>query len=1332
MQKQSMQPWYTRTFAGGARGSDLLKTYEPKLGEIKSDALRVFQPRQFEYHPALEGMILFGTLKGEAVAVNMLSNQLVHYFSSGLSVNKDDPLLGLCWYRRHHNLFVTGSSTGVIRSCSIGGNLSSNDGLASPERKRSSRLNILGTLGVSLATDNQKIVEFDLFEKLTSVHINCDDTMLLASGYSHDVRLSDLCTQQTISDLKGIHADHINISRFSNHSPYLFATSSFDRTVKMWDSRIATHSIWTQTDSDKGESSPTKPRPLYSCNSRKGHVMVCFSPDDTYLLASAVDNEITQFLALDGRCHLKLEMPEHGLEDNFTRAYYTASGAKILSGSSEEQVVRLHCALTGQLVEEAEMYPGRRHPSLYIQSLRGDPFQENKFSVLVNYRDPTYPLEIVTIDMDRDPNGQKLPAKFGQGHGLHSSTLLKKALYQSLHVGPQASWAQLIDSNFSGQCSQITKDGSTLNPDTTVRCFEVHTALVQDQCSMPSVEAKVCFLAHAAILAARCSVLKDLLQASSEGLSLSTDAEAGPQKYKVDLPKQISGQSFVAVLDYLYTDSLVFEEDMLFIKKRGKTTLVPECLTDLSKSMMRLDWAEGVAHAALALKLPHLFSLAVADMAKIVSVDTITSILDISERIGATQLKSYCEYYLAVHHDVLGSRKNSIPDPFMHQIEQRRRNLTEPGIPAETDEITHVGLESSQPSLLSPLAATMGHTLTPMFYGSIIFLVGGGNTHQYHPCRHLPLYNANTSVWGKIFTQGEAPQVLIYHTATPLEKTNPTSMFVYGGSNHRPNSTEIGGADFGWELDCELLYWKRISLQGDTPEPRTRHSMVAMYPEDRDFGRQRPHFVRAPSDLYVHDASLDVNLILFGGYSHASTTALADVKVLNCHRTSSGDLQCLWMQHSISGLAPSSRLAHTCEALPLSSSEGGFRMIGFGGVGATLLHNDVFSLRCGDISHLLWEEVQCTGTAPGQRYGHTMTAVPDKNQFIVHGGTTVVATLHDIFLLELEEATMHHGISFIWTAIQVAGNPQPCPRSRHSACSFGTGVLILGGSNEAFNQTADDAEDDSEIISSQHVDTEIYFLTPPEPSDGAEEQHLEWDWRRCTSKTFDPGCEPTIILEPSTYHTDLQSLVDRDDFSDLLIRTVHQDGSMDSEPLRAHKLFLVSRSEPLRAMLQNGMKESFTNTITLADITRSTFEALLTYIYTDTLQSHEDEVLDVLMVSNRFGLDGLVSLCEGLLQKVVDIENTSTLYSYADMFSLASLKTTVLSNILRNYEEVTHTEAWNTMSPELLNEIEEFRTTKIHMYMRDQPDHILLGGTPNEQHQKSSRQPLEESMAHAG
>lgn len=45
-----------------------------------------------------------------------------------------------------------------------------------------------------------------------------------------------------------------------------------------------------------------------------------------FLLTSAVDNEIKQYLAVDGRLHMDLDVPKTGLEENFTRSYYTSSG----------------------------------------------------------------------------------------------------------------------------------------------------------------------------------------------------------------------------------------------------------------------------------------------------------------------------------------------------------------------------------------------------------------------------------------------------------------------------------------------------------------------------------------------------------------------------------------------------------------------------------------------------------------------------------------------------------------------------------------------------------------------------------------------------------------------------------------------------------------------------------------------------------------------------------------------------------------------------------------------------------------------------------------------
>lgn len=79
--------------------------------------------------------------------------------------------------------------------------------------------------------------KYEEFPKLTSIHGNCEDQFVLVSGYSHDVRLYDLETGAVVRTYEGIHQDHINISRFANQSPHLFATSSFDRKMKLWDLR---------------------------------------------------------------------------------------------------------------------------------------------------------------------------------------------------------------------------------------------------------------------------------------------------------------------------------------------------------------------------------------------------------------------------------------------------------------------------------------------------------------------------------------------------------------------------------------------------------------------------------------------------------------------------------------------------------------------------------------------------------------------------------------------------------------------------------------------------------------------------------------------------------------------------------------------------------------------------------------------------------------------------------------------------------------------------------------------------------------------------------------
>lgn len=129
--------------------------------------------------------------------------------------------------------------------------------------------------GASRNGRSPTIYTYDDFEQLTSVHINSTDDYFVASGYSNHVGLYDLRTGTQLQIFRDLHKEHINVVKFANHSPQIFATSSFDKEIKMWDLRQKV----TQ--------------PLYTVKSNRGNVMVCFSRDDHYLLSSAVDNEVS-------------------------------------------------------------------------------------------------------------------------------------------------------------------------------------------------------------------------------------------------------------------------------------------------------------------------------------------------------------------------------------------------------------------------------------------------------------------------------------------------------------------------------------------------------------------------------------------------------------------------------------------------------------------------------------------------------------------------------------------------------------------------------------------------------------------------------------------------------------------------------------------------------------------------------------------------------------------------------------------------------------------------------------------------------------------------------
>ncbi|XP_021912286.1 uncharacterized protein LOC110826021 isoform X1 [Carica papaya] len=245
------QYFYTRSLSAAKVGSSAWPFLHPLsiLSRDLVDEKRRYRPRQFEYHPSISSLMVFGTLDGEVIVVNHENEKVVSYIPSLGAMNS---VLGLCWLKKHPYKLIAGSDNGSLKLYDI--------------QKAPTT--------VTAAYNGMGSVTFDVFDQLTSVHINSTDEIFLASGYSKDVALYDIASGRRLQVFTNMHQQHINVVKFANHSPSLFATSSFDQDVKLWDLR-------------------QKPIfPCYTASSTKGNVMVCFSPDDHYLLVSAVDNEV--------------------------------------------------------------------------------------------------------------------------------------------------------------------------------------------------------------------------------------------------------------------------------------------------------------------------------------------------------------------------------------------------------------------------------------------------------------------------------------------------------------------------------------------------------------------------------------------------------------------------------------------------------------------------------------------------------------------------------------------------------------------------------------------------------------------------------------------------------------------------------------------------------------------------------------------------------------------------------------------------------------------------------------------------------------------------------
>ncbi|CAO2207312.1 unnamed protein product [Urochloa humidicola] len=168
--------------------------------------------------------------------------------------------------------------------------------------------------------------------------------------------------------------------------------------------------------------------------------------------------------------------------------------------------------------------------------------------------------------------------------------------------------------------------------------------------------------------------------------------------------------------------------------------------------------------------------------------------------------------------------------------------------------------------------------------------------------------------------------------------------------------------------------------------------------------------------------------------------------------------------------------------------------------------------------------------------------------------------------------------------------------------------------------------------------------------------------------------------------------------------------AVGGETFRAHRAVLAARSPVLRAELLGSMAEATMPTITLHDIDPGTFNAMLRFMYTDTLPvpvpepeedatgcstpaAAEDFLRGLLAAADLYAVDALKLVCAQKLFDAVSAENVAATLGCAEAHGCPELKSRCLEFFVedeRNFRKVVLTEGYLEMIqswPSLVDEI---------------------------------------------
>eukprot|EP01125_Pyxidicula_operculata_P006912 TRINITY_DN2368_c0_g1_i2.p1 TRINITY_DN2368_c0_g1~~TRINITY_DN2368_c0_g1_i2.p1 ORF type:complete len:692 (-),score=98.22 TRINITY_DN2368_c0_g1_i2:410-2485(-) len=171
-------------------------------------------------------------------------------------------------------------------------------------------------------------------------------------------------------------------------------------------------------------------------------------------------------------------------------------------------------------------------------------------------------------------------------------------------------------------------------------------------------------------------------------------------------------------------------------------------------------------------------------------------------------------------------------------------------------------------------------------------------------------------------------------------------------------------------------------------------------------------------------------------------------------------------------------------------------------------------------------------------------------------------------------------------------------------------------------------------------------------------------------------------LFPNDLKETMKSFINVDTYSDISF-------TCEEETIHAHKVILSCRAPKFHAMFSSHFAESKMSSIPLLCGAKE-FKMMLEYIYTDDIEQWDPEcAVNLMILSNEYGIDRLREMCEKYLFDGIEIENVAWLYEVAEMNNAQFLASYCSYFMFKHFDKVTETEAYKNLNPITLETIDE-------------------------------------------